>query len=133
MLCTGVFRKRNKNPAVDLNTRDGNEAYTVSSPGQLKCLCAWLCAHYIYYPYTTADSASTDVEEDKGNVTQFAKNWLDLSDCTGGATNKALRNKTGSSRGRAKRGRGRGGSGATTRGTHFKRYLHGSVNYGNES
>ena len=78
MLCTGVFRKRNKNPTVDLNTRDGNEAYTVSSPGQLKCLCAWLCAHYIYYPYTTADSASTDVEEDKGNVTQFAKNWLDL-------------------------------------------------------
>ncbi len=34
------------------------------------------------------------------------KNWLDLSDCTGGAANKALRNKTGSSRGRAKRGRG---------------------------
>ncbi len=53
--------------------------------------------------------------------------------CTGGATNKALRNKTGSSRGRAKRGRGRGGSsGATTRGIYFERYLHGSVNYGNE-
>ncbi len=51
--------------------------------------------------------------------------------CIGGATNKALRNKTGSSRGRVKRGRGRGGSGVTTRGTHFERYnfyLHGSVN-----
>ncbi len=30
----------------------------------------------MYYPYTTADSASsasTDVEEDKGNVAQYAK------------------------------------------------------------
>ncbi len=53
--------------------------------------------------------------------------------CTGGATNKALRNKTGSSRGRAKRGHGRGrSSGATTRGTHFERDLHRSVNYDNE-
>ncbi len=41
--------------------------------------------------------------------------------CTG-ATNKALKNKTGSSRGRG-RGRGRGGSGATTRGIPFERYL----------
>ncbi len=47
--------------------------------------------------------------------------------CTG-STNKALRNTTGSSRGGAKRGRGRG---VNTRGTHFGRYLHGSVNYGN--
>ncbi|XP_064402368.1 uncharacterized protein LOC135348079 isoform X8 [Halichondria panicea] len=70
-------RARVTNPP-DLNTRDGLEAYTVSSP---------------------ADSASMDVEQNKGGV-----------------TNKALRNKTGSSRGRAKRGRGRGGSsGATTR------------------
>ncbi len=28
----------------DLNTRDGHEAYTVSSPGQLKCMYVWLCA-----------------------------------------------------------------------------------------
>ena len=123
----------------DLNTRDAHEAYTVSSPGQLKCMYVWLCAHYMYYLYTTADSASsasTDVEDDKGNVAQYApKNNTKFIRkqryCTGGATNKALRNKTGSSRGRAKRGRGRS-SGATTRGTHFERYLHGSVNYGNE-
>ncbi|XP_064383561.1 uncharacterized protein LOC135332145 isoform X4 [Halichondria panicea] len=71
-------RARVTNPP-DLNTRDGHEAYTVSSPAD------------------SASSASTDVEDDKG-----------------GATNKALRNKTGSFRGRAKRRRGRS-SGATTR------------------
>ena len=112
-----LFLARVTNPP-DLDTRGGHEAYTVSSPGQLKCLCSWLCAHYVHY--TTADSASTDVDEDKGNVTQYAGYILDLSDCTDGATNKALRNTTGSSRGRAKRGRG--GSSATTRGTHFEHY-----------
>ncbi len=66
-----------------LNTRDGHEAYTVSSPGQLKCMYVWLCAYYMYYLYTTANSASsasTDVEGDKGNVAQYApKNILNLS------------------------------------------------------
>ncbi len=40
------------------------------------CVVVWLCAYYMYYLYTTADSASsasTDVEEDKGNVAQYAK------------------------------------------------------------
>ena len=34
----------------DLNTRDGHEAYTVSSPGQLKCMYVWLCACVLTTP-----------------------------------------------------------------------------------
>ena len=36
----------------------------------------------MYYPYPTADSASsasTDVDEDKGNVAQYAKNILSVN------------------------------------------------------
>ncbi len=47
------------------------------------CVVVCLCAYYMYYLYTTADSASsasTDVEGDKGNVTQYApKNNLPVN------------------------------------------------------